>query len=113
MDIVRVVWTVGDEERVTLLRDPVYRGEFFCGIECNEHGIGIRNEGCSEDAELMILATRIVSTLILRRPDELKPEQVAETDGEPASSLLMYVAAALLVGLLALGLVIVVGVFGG
>lgn len=62
MDIVRVAWRVGDEMRVTLLRDPETRGEFLCGIECNEHGIAVRTEGCTDDAELMIHSDRVIAT---------------------------------------------------
>jgi hypothetical protein len=57
VNIVRVVWAGHD----TLLRDPVRRGSFICGIECNEHGIGVRHEGCSETAELRIEKSRITS----------------------------------------------------
>jgi hypothetical protein len=57
VNIVRVGWA----GKTVLLRDPVERGEFVCGIECNDHGIGVRHEGCSEAAELRIEKSRITS----------------------------------------------------
>lgn len=48
-------------ESVVYLRDPVERGSFLCGIECNEHGIALRQEGCSESAEMRIHLDHIVA----------------------------------------------------
>ncbi len=58
MIIVHVTWC-GDH--AAYIRDPVRRGKFVCGIECNEFGIGMRHEGCTEDAELRIERDRITS----------------------------------------------------
>jgi hypothetical protein len=57
MKIVRVAWA----GNTALLRDPVERGEFFCGIECNEHGVAVSREGCTEGAELRIRSDHIQS----------------------------------------------------
>ena len=56
MIIVQVAWR---DNHVAYIRDPVRRGNFVCGIECNEFGIGMRGEGCTEDAELRIERDRI------------------------------------------------------
>lgn len=59
MVIVRVVW--GGDRAECYLRDPVRRGNFVCGVMCNEYGVAVRTEGCTEDAEMRIRADRIVS----------------------------------------------------
>jgi hypothetical protein len=62
MKIVRVMYgTSGWGTHDVLVRDPVVQHGFLCGVRCNEHGVGMRDEGCSEDAELRILWDSIES----------------------------------------------------
>lgn len=56
MTVVRVVWA----GYTTYLRDPREIGVFLRGVECNEHGVAIR-ELCQDDAELVIHRGRITS----------------------------------------------------
>lgn len=54
----RIVRIVIREGAATYLRDPVERGGFLCGVECNAWGIGVRS-GCTEDPILMVRMDRI------------------------------------------------------
>ncbi len=55
MIIVQVAWAGRhDAFHTAYIRDPIRRGTFVCGVHCNEVGVGVRTEGCTEDAELRI-----------------------------------------------------------
>ena len=49
MRIVALTWA-GHE---ALMRDPKRIGNFLRGVECNEHGIGLRH-GCHDEVELVV-----------------------------------------------------------
>jgi len=60
MKIVHLTYSTGHENpTVAFVRDPVMRGRFLCGIECNHVGVGIR-EGCQAEHELRVLFDRII-----------------------------------------------------
>jgi hypothetical protein len=59
--IVLVMWG----GHTAYLRDPRRSGAFLRGIECNEHGVAVR-EGCTDDAELMIRVDRITLREVLQ-----------------------------------------------
>ena len=56
MKVVQVTYAGG---KVDCLRDPKIIGLFLRGVHCNEHGIGVRQEGCSQEAEMAILLSHI------------------------------------------------------
>lgn len=67
MVIVGVIWAsaVGTDIRMVdvhaaHIRDPERRGDFVCGVLCNEFGVASRTEGCNEDAELRIRRNSIL-----------------------------------------------------
>ena len=44
-----------------MVRDPVrIRKRWISGVRCNEFGVGMRTEGCAEDAEMLIHVPSIV-----------------------------------------------------
>lgn len=59
MIIERVIYRAGDRDSYVLLRDPYERGAFLHGIECNERGIAVRQEGCT-GSELWIRKASIL-----------------------------------------------------
>lgn len=77
MRIVRI--THGGE--VDYVRDPHIVGTFVRGVHCNEHGIGVRQEGCSQEAELAIPLTKIEHVVLMGQGDQvvkIKPELTVE-----------------------------------
>lgn len=63
MVIAGVIWAASSravDVHQAHIRDPIRRGEFVCGVLCNEVGVAARTEGCNEDAELRILRDAIL-----------------------------------------------------
>lgn len=62
MVIVEITWgTDTGVPLTTYIRDPVLRGDFVCGVQCNEVGVGMRSDGCTEAQELRIFKAAITS----------------------------------------------------
>ena len=61
MRIVQITHAGGTD----LLRDPHVVGQFVRGVHCNEHGVGLRQEGCSQEAELVIPLDHIESIVLM------------------------------------------------
>ncbi len=64
MVLVRVEWRVqhaggGTALLEAYIRDPERRGAFVAGVHCSDTGISVRTEGCTEDAQLLILRDSI------------------------------------------------------
>lgn len=55
MVIVKVTWgTDTGVPLTTYMRDPVAVGQFVCGVQCNEYGVGLRQDGCTEAQEIRL-----------------------------------------------------------
>lgn len=59
MNVVRIVYELPDRAGTTYMRDPEKVGRFWTGVECNPWGVGVRDEGCSQEQVLWLREDRI------------------------------------------------------